>query len=90
MRFITFVHCQTLMSGPGRVERMGEKCVQNLVRKYEEKNPLGRHRHRFVCRSKNDYKGIGRGFCGLDSSGCTRGPMEGCCEHGDEPSGSMK
>jgi hypothetical protein len=29
--------------------------------------------------------------CGLDSSGSGEGPvMMGCCEHGNEPSGSVK
>jgi hypothetical protein len=26
--------------------------------------------------------------CGLDSSGSEQGPVAGCCECGDEPSGS--
>jgi hypothetical protein len=26
--------------------------------------------------------------CGLDSTGSGQGPMTGCCECGDEPSGS--
>jgi hypothetical protein len=28
--------------------------------------------------------------CRLDLSGSEKGPMEGSCEHGNEPSGSMK
>jgi hypothetical protein len=28
--------------------------------------------------------------CGLDISGSGQGPVAGCCEHGDEPSGSVK
>jgi hypothetical protein len=28
------------------------------------------------------------GGCGLDSSGSGQGPVAGCCECGDEPSGS--
>jgi hypothetical protein len=31
---------------------------------------------------------IGLGVCGLDSSGSGQGPVAGCCECGDEPSGS--
>jgi hypothetical protein len=27
---------------------------------------------------------------GLDSSGSGQGPVAGCCEHGNEPSGSIK
>jgi hypothetical protein len=28
--------------------------------------------------------------CGLDTSGLGQGPVVGCCERGDEPSGSIK
>jgi hypothetical protein len=28
------------------------------------------------------------GECGLDSTGSGQGPVAGCCECGDEPSGS--
>jgi hypothetical protein len=30
------------------------------------------------------------GTCGLDSSGSGYGPVAGCCENGNEPSGSIK
>jgi hypothetical protein len=30
----------------------------------------------------------GLGGCGLDSTGSGQGPVAGCCECGDEPSGS--
>jgi hypothetical protein len=30
------------------------------------------------------------GWYGLDRSGSGLGPVEGSCEHGDEPSGSIK
>jgi hypothetical protein len=30
------------------------------------------------------------GWCGLDWSGSGEGPVEGACEHGNEPSGSIK
>jgi hypothetical protein len=30
------------------------------------------------------------GRCGLDSSGSEQGPVAGSCEHGNEPSGSVK
>jgi hypothetical protein len=33
--------------------------------------------------------GLGGGcVCGLDSTGSEQGPVAGCCECGDEPSGS--
>jgi hypothetical protein len=31
---------------------------------------------------------IGLGGCGLNSTGSGQGPVAGCCECGDEPSGS--
>jgi hypothetical protein len=30
------------------------------------------------------------GRCGLYSSGSGEGPVAGCCEHGDESSGTIK
>jgi hypothetical protein len=30
------------------------------------------------------------GKCGVDSSGTGQGPIAGCCEHGNEPSDSIK
>jgi hypothetical protein len=30
------------------------------------------------------------GWYGIDSSGLGEGPVEGSCEHGNEPSGCMK
>jgi hypothetical protein len=30
------------------------------------------------------------GRCGLDASGSVQGPVTGCCEHSNEPSGSTK
>jgi hypothetical protein len=30
------------------------------------------------------------GWCGLDRTGSGKGPVEGSCEHGDEPLGSLK
>jgi hypothetical protein len=35
-----------------------------------------------------DLREIGLGGCGLDSTGSGQGPVAGCCECGDEPSGS--
>jgi hypothetical protein len=29
------------------------------------------------------------GGCGLNSQGAGQGPVAGCCEHGNEPSGSI-
>jgi hypothetical protein len=30
------------------------------------------------------------GRCGLNASGSAQGPLAGCCEYGNEPSGSIK
>jgi hypothetical protein len=30
------------------------------------------------------------GVCGLDSTGSGQGPVTGCCECGDEPSGFLR
>jgi hypothetical protein len=35
-----------------------------------------------------DLREIGLGGCGLDSTGSGQVPVAGCCECGDEPSGS--
>jgi hypothetical protein len=35
-----------------------------------------------------DLRESGLGGCGLDSTGSGQGPVAGCCECGDEPSGS--
>jgi hypothetical protein len=35
-----------------------------------------------------DLRDIGLVVCGLDSTGLEQGPVVGCCECGDEPSGS--
>jgi hypothetical protein len=35
-----------------------------------------------------DLREIGLGGGGLDSTGSGQGPVAGCCECGDEPSGS--
>jgi hypothetical protein len=58
-----------------------------LVGKPEGKRPLERPRHRWEDGIRMDLSEIGLG-CGLDSRGTGQGPVAGCCECGDEPSGS--
>jgi hypothetical protein len=72
------------MRWAGHVARMGEdrKMYKVLAGKPEGKRPLGRPRIRM------DLGEIGFGGCGLDSPGSGQGPVAGCCECGDEPSGS--
>jgi len=72
------------------VARMGEerKVYKVLVGKPEGKRPLGRPRRRWEDGIRMDLREIGLGGCGLDSTGSGQGPVAGCCECGDEPSGS--
>jgi hypothetical protein len=64
---------------------MGEerKVYKVLVGKPEGKRPLGRPRRRWKDGIRMDLREIG-----LDSTGSGQGPVAGCCECGDEPSGS--
>jgi hypothetical protein len=72
------------------VARMGEerKVYKFLVGKPEGKRPLGRPRRRWEDGIRMDLRKIGLGGCGLDSTGSGQGPVVGCCECGDVPSGS--
>jgi hypothetical protein len=69
---------------------MGEerKVYKVLVGKPEGKRPLGRPRRRWEDGIRMDLGEIGLGGGGLDSTGSRQGPVAGCCECGDEPSGS--
>jgi hypothetical protein len=76
----------------GHVARMGEVRVvyRGLVGKPEVKRPLGRRRRRLEDNIKMGLNG-GRDRWGeRDSAGSGYGPMAGFCEHGIEPSGSIK
>jgi hypothetical protein len=74
------------------VARMGEerKVYKVLVGKPEGKKPPGRPRRRCEDGIRMDLRetGLGGGGCGLDSTGSEQRPVAGCCECGDEPSGS--
>jgi hypothetical protein len=61
-----------------------------LVGKPEGKRPLGRPRRMWVDNIKIDLREIG--WDGMDwiDQAQDRGPVEGSCEHGNEPSGSIK
>jgi hypothetical protein len=72
---------------------MGEMRIAYniLVRKPERKRPLGRPRRRGEDHIRMDRREIWWvGRCGLHASGSRQGPVAGFCEHGDEPSGSIK
>jgi hypothetical protein len=74
----------------GHVARMGgeRKLYKVLVGKPEGRRPLGRPRHRWEDGIRMDLREIDLGGRGLDSTGSGQGPVAGCCECGDEPSGS--
>jgi hypothetical protein len=60
-----------------------------LVGKPEGKRPLGRPRRRWVDNVKMDLR-VRIGWYELDGSESGQGPVEGSCEHGNEPLGSRK
>jgi hypothetical protein len=72
------------------VARMGEerKVYKVLVGKREGKRPLGRPRRRWEYGIRMDLREICLGGCRLNSTGSGQGPVAGCCECGDESSGS--
>jgi hypothetical protein len=71
---------------------MGEerKVYKVLVGKPEGKRPLGRPRRRWEDGIRMDLRETGLGGGGVDwiSTVSGQGPVAGCCECGDEPSGS--
>jgi hypothetical protein len=77
------------MRWAGRVARMGEgrNLYRVLVGKPEGKRPLERPRRRWEYGIKMDLREIGWGG-GVESPGSGWGPVAGCCECGDELSGS--
>jgi hypothetical protein len=74
------------MRWEGHVARMREerKVYKVLVGKPEGKRPLGRTRRRWEDGFRTDLSDMG----GVDSTGSAQGPVVGCCECGDKPSGS--
>jgi hypothetical protein len=69
---------------------MGEKrnAYKILVGRSEGKRPLWRPRYRWVDNIRMDLGETG--WCRLDGCGSRQGPVEDSCEHGIEPSGSIK
>jgi hypothetical protein len=78
------------MRWTGHVTRMGEirNSYKILVVRPGRKGPLGRPRRRWEYNRMGIKNGVGN--CGLGSYGSREGPVAGCCEHGNEPSGSIK
>jgi hypothetical protein len=79
------------MRWAGHVARLGEtrNAYRILVGKPEGKRPLGRPRQRWVDNIKMDLGEIGRDGTDWTELAQDR-DQEGCCEHGDEPLGSLK
>jgi len=78
----------TVMSMAGGAHGTDEKCVRGFGRETRRDNiPPGIRRLRWEDNIKMDLKGVG---CGFDSSGSGWGPVASSCEHGNEPSGSIK
>jgi hypothetical protein len=71
---------------------MGEvrNVYKVLVGKPEGKRPLGRPRRRWEDGIGMDLREIDLGGSGLDSTGSGQGPLAGCGECGDEPSGFFR
>jgi hypothetical protein len=78
------------MRWAGHVARMGEErnLYKVLVGKPEGKRPVGRPRRRWEAGIRMDIREIGLGWCGLYSTVSGQGPVAGCCDCEDEPSGS--
>jgi hypothetical protein len=78
------------MRWAGHVARMGEerKVYKVWVGKSEGKRPFGRPRRRWEDGIRINLREISLGGCELDSTGSGQGLVAGCCECGDEPSGS--
>jgi hypothetical protein len=64
---------------------MGEECIQGFGGKLERKRSLGRPRRRWEDSINTDLRETG-----LDPSGSGYRPVKGSCEHGNEPSDSIK
>jgi hypothetical protein len=72
----------------GHVARTGRSGINIGYWCESQKRSLGRPRRRWMDNIKMDLRDIGWG--GMDQSGSGEGPVEGSCEHGDEPTGSLK
>jgi hypothetical protein len=76
----------------GHVARMREtkNAYRILMGKPEGKRSLGRPRGRWVDNIKIHLRDIGCDGMDWIDLAQDQGPVEGSCEHGDEPSGSLK
>jgi hypothetical protein len=78
------------MRWAGHVARMGEGrgAYRILVGRPQGRRPLGRPRRRWEDNIKMDLQEVGWG--GMDWVDMAQGQVAGCCECGNEPSGSIK
>jgi hypothetical protein len=61
-----------------------------FVGKSDERRPLGRARRRWMDNINMDHRELGWGWCEPDRCFSGQGSVEGSCEHGNEPPGSIK
>jgi hypothetical protein len=73
------------MRWAGHIARMGDNSntYRTLVVKPERKRPLGRPGRRWVNSDR-------MGWYGVDRAASGKGPVVSSCEHGNEPSDSIK
>jgi hypothetical protein len=71
---------------------LGEKrnVYNNSVRKPERMRRLGRPRRRWENNVRMDLRETGWEVVDWIHRAQGQGPMAGCCEHGNEPSGPIK
>jgi hypothetical protein len=72
------------------VAHIGRGVCRVLVGKPEGKSPLGRPRHTWKDNIKMDLQELGCGFMDWIELSQDRDRWAGCCEYGNEPSGSIK
>jgi len=63
---------------------------ESSVGKSERRRSLGRTRHRWEDNIRIDVREIGWECVDWIYLAQDKGPVAGCCEHGNEPSGSIK
>jgi hypothetical protein len=68
----------------------GRGVYRILVGRPGGKRPLGRPRHRWEGNIKLDLKELGINGANWIQLAQDRGPVAGFCEHGNEPSASIK
>jgi hypothetical protein len=68
----------------------GEKCIQHFGGKPDGRRPLGRPRRRWEDNIRMDFGEVGFGNVDWIGFIWLQGQVAGSCEHGNEPSGSIK